>query len=190
MQPLLENGEVCIRRVSRRVAGDKPLAYARAMKRPDLFAPARPRPSVAYEFVLELLAGLPISTRAMFGSTAVYVGEQVVFILRQRGDGDDGVWLAFEPGREEEVQRALPRLARIDALPNVRNWRKLAASEPSFEDDVQEACALVRAGGLLGKTPDRQKAKKARRTSERTPAARKAGSRPPAKRKAAPRKPR
>ncbi|MET0287958.1 MAG: hypothetical protein ABW352_25940, partial [Polyangiales bacterium] len=57
----------------------------------------------------------------------------------------------------------------------------------SFEEDVLAACALVRAGGLLGKTPDRQKAKKARRTTERTPAARKA-ARAPAKRKTAPRK--
>ncbi|HEX5659472.1 MAG TPA: hypothetical protein VFX59_19890 [Polyangiales bacterium] len=158
------------------------------MKRPDLFAPARPGPSVAFEFVLDALEGLPLSTRAMFGSTAVYVGEQVVFILRKRGDGDDGVWLAFEPGREDEVQRALPNLVRIDALPNVRNWRKLAASHPSFEDDVNQACALVRQGGLLGKTPDRQKAKKARRTAERTPTARKAKPRTP--RKTAPRKPR
>jgi hypothetical protein len=160
------------------------------MKRPDLFAPARPRPSVAYEFVLDALEGLPVSTRAMFGSTAVYIGEQVVFILRQKGDHDDGVWLAFEPGREQDVQRALPNIVRIDALPNVRNWRKLAASHPGFEEDVHEACALARAGGLLGKTPDRLKAKKARRTAERTPAARKAGPRAPAKRKTAARKPR
>ncbi|HEY6880932.1 MAG TPA: hypothetical protein VI299_23065 [Polyangiales bacterium] len=160
------------------------------MKRPDLFAPAAARPSLAYEFVLDALATLPVSTRAMFGSTAVYVGEQVVFILRKKGDHDDGVWLAFEPGREEDVRRALPNIERIHALPNVRNWRKLAASSPSFEDDVLRACALVRAGGLLGKTPDRQKAKKARRSSARTPTARKAKPRSPAKRKPAKRKPR
>jgi hypothetical protein len=169
------------------------------MKRPDPFAPARPRArsdpraeeprasTLAYEFVLDALDGLPLTTRAMFGSTAVYVGEQVVFILRKKGTDDDGVWLAFEPGREQDVQRALPNIVRIQALPNVRNWRKLAASHPSFEDDVLAACALVRAGGLLGKTPDRQKAQKARRTAERTPAARKA-ERSPAKRKPAPRK--
>ncbi len=159
------------------------------MKRPDLFSAARPRPSIAYEFVLDLLEGLPVSTRAMFGSTAVYVGEQVVFILRQKGTDDDGVWLAFEPGREDEVKAALPNIVRIHALPNVRNWRKLAASHPSFEEDVARACALVREGGLLGKTPDRAKAKKARRTAERAPATRKA-ARAPAKRKTAPRKPR
>jgi hypothetical protein len=71
----------------------------------------------------------------------------------------------------------------------VRNWRKLAARHPSFEDDVLKACALVRDGGPLGKTPDRKKAKKARRTTERAPATRKA-ARSPAKRKTAPRKPR
>lgn len=160
------------------------------MKRPDLFAQVSPRPAVAYEFVLDALGTLPFSTRAMFGATAVYVGDQVVFILRKKGNHDDGVWVAFEAERTEAVQRALPNLMRIEVLANVRCWRKLAASSPSFEEDVLAACALVREGGLLGKTPDRQKAKKARRTVERKPEprARKTQPRPPTKRKTGQRK--
>jgi hypothetical protein len=160
--------------------------------RPDLFAQASQRPAIAYEFVLDALGTLPFTTRAMFGATAVYVGDQVVFLLRKKGTHDDGVWVAFELERSEAVQAALPNLTRIDALGHVRCWRKLAADSPSFEEDVLTACALVRQGGLLGKTPDRQKAKKPRRTAERKPEprTRQAKAPPPAKRKAIPRKPR
>jgi len=159
-----------------------------ARSHPDLFEPARTKARVPYDFVLDELASMPVSTRAMFGSTAVYVGELVVFILRHKGDADDGVWLAYEGDRELAVHEALPTLQRIKALPNVRYWRMLAANSPSFEDDVLKACALVREGDLLGRLPARKKAKAPRRASERTPAKRKTAKRAPAKRKASTRR--
>jgi predicted DNA-binding protein (MmcQ/YjbR family) len=123
-----------------------------------LFA-ARERPTkpIAHDFVLEELHALAPTTNPMFGCTAVYVGERIVFILRGRGDADDGVWVAFEPTRELEIMAALPTLTAITAIPNARGWRKLAQSSPSFEDDVLRACAMVRAGDSpIGKVPARK----------------------------------
>ena len=138
---------------------------------------------IAYDFVLDALHDLGPTTRAMFGSTAVYLGERVVFILRKKGDPDDGVWVAFDEDRTRDAIAALPNLTPIRRLPNVRSWRKLAESDPHFEDDVLEACRIAGdPGGPLGKIPVRQKKKKdqlkaprgVRRTraSAHTPAAR------------------
>lgn len=127
----------------------------------DYYAPSTTtkRP-IAYEFVLDALARVEPTTRAMFGSTGVYVGERVLFILRQKGDSDDGVWLAFESAAEAEVYALFPRLKPIDVLGNVRSWRKLSAHDESFEEDVLKACRLVCSGDTrLGKVPDRQKKK-------------------------------
>ena len=128
----------------------------------DPFAPApRQRREIPYEFVLERLARLGLTTKPMFGSLGVYLDERVLFILRRKGDADDGMWLAFEPEHEAALKALLPGLSKIERLGNVRAWRKLAASSPSFEDDVLRVCALVLAGDMrIGKLPDRLKAKR------------------------------
>jgi hypothetical protein len=137
----------------------------------ELFA-HKPRREVAFDFVLDALSASAPATRAMFGATAVYLDERVVFILREKGDADDGVWVAFEPEREAAVMAALPRLQSITLFGKIRGWKKLYARDPSFEDDVLAACALARGkGALLGKVPARQKAK-AGKGSAAKPAAR------------------
>ena len=144
------------------------------MPRIDPFAPVQKRKAareIAYDFVLDRLAPLEPSTRPMFGSTGVYLEERVICILRKKGDADDGVWLCFEPEVEGDVLALLPTLKRIDRLGNVRNWRKLAANSPSFEDDVLKACALLLAGDTrIGKLPDRLKAKRKASTRVKQPA--------------------
>ena len=144
---------------------------------------------VAYPFVLEALEDLEPTTRAMFGSTAVYIGERVLFILRKKGDPDDGVWVAFDEERGAEAVALLPNLVRIERLPNVRCWRKLAERSPHFEDDVLEACRLARdAEGPLGKIPVRQKAKKLAPTAVSGAGLAAANARPAQKRKKTPAK--
>jgi hypothetical protein len=132
------------------------------MPRIDPYAPvASKKRSIPFDFVLEQLAPLAPTVRAMFGSTGVYLDERVVFILRQKRDADDGVWVCFEPEREAEVLLLFPTLERIEVLGNVRAWRKLAASSETFEDDVLRACKLLASGDQrLGKLPDRLKAKR------------------------------
>jgi hypothetical protein len=139
------------------------------MPRIDPYAPvATKQRSIPFEFVLEQLAPLSPTVRAMFGSTGVYLGERVVFILRQKRDVDDGVWVCFEPELEAEVLSLFPALQRIEVLGNVRAWRKLSASSETFEDDVLRACKLLVSGDQrLGKLPERLKTK---RTKSATPA--------------------
>src|SRR5215471_1144091 len=111
---------------------------------------------IAYDFVLDALHELGPTTR-------------VVFVLRKKGDSDDGVWVAFDEERTPDAIAALPNLTPIRRLPNVRSWRKLAENHPDFEDDVLEACRIAAdPGGPLGKIPVRQKKKKAQAAAPRS----------------------
>lgn len=104
----------------------------------------------------------------MFGCTAVYVDERIVFVLRKKGSPDDGVWVAYEPAHEPEVLELLPALQPITLFGASHGWRKLAATSASFEEDVLRACALVRAGDeRLGKVPQSRKPRAARKARKR-----------------------
>jgi hypothetical protein len=135
----------------------------------DPFAPsAKPARAIPFDFVLEQLAPLELTTRPMFGCTAIYVEDRIVFVLRKKGDADDGVWVAFEPARTEEMLALFPRLQGIELLGNSRGWRKLAADSASFEEDVLRACALLRGGDeRLGKVPESRKRSPARKLRKR-----------------------
>src|SRR5215831_12577927 len=50
------------------------------------FPIVKPRKRLPHEFVLEALAGLAPRTHPMFGCLAVYVGEKIVLILRDKRD--------------------------------------------------------------------------------------------------------
>jgi hypothetical protein len=125
----------------------------------DPFAPAPRRArAVPFDFVLEHISALHPVTRPMFGCTAVYLDERIVFVLRQKGGEDDGVWVAYERDAEAQVRALLPTLEPIVILGSTRGWRKLSAASASFEADVLRACALLRAGETcLGKLPESRK---------------------------------
>jgi hypothetical protein len=140
-----------------------PLASARKTK-----AKALPQP-----FVLDELSDLDPRTKPMFGCLAVYVDERIVFILRDKvKDPDNGVWVGFEAANREAIKARFPRLRPIAVFGDkVSGWLNLAASDPEFEQDVLDACELVKARNpLVGKVPGAKKRTKAPAAS--TPRAR------------------
>jgi hypothetical protein len=114
-----------------------------------------------FAFVLDELDALEPYTKPMFGCTAVYVGERIVLILRERPThtDDNGVWLATTHEHHESLRVELPSLSSIGVLSEdgVTGWQKLPVDGPDFEDEVLRACALVRAGDpRIGKVPKRK----------------------------------
>ncbi len=136
-----------------------------------------------YDFVLDELAPLSPWTRPMFGCTAVYAAERILLVLRDRGkDDDDGVWVATTREHHATLRQALPSLRSISVLgPGETGWQVLPRSNPRFEEEVVEACALILARDpRIGKVPAG-----ARRSPPRKPAAKaSAAKRVPAKRRA------
>ncbi len=115
----------------------------------------RAKKPVPFAFVLESLEGLEVTTRPMFGCTAVYVGPRIVLVLRRRGDADDGVWVATTAEYHASLRAELPSLRTIAVFGQPESgWQNLPADGPAFEDEVGRVCALVRAGdGRVGKVP-------------------------------------
>lgn len=120
-----------------------------------------PRKSPAFAFVLDELDELEPYTKPMFGCTAVYVGDRILVMLRERPShaDDNGVWLATSREHHESLRAELPSMRSIGVLAGggVTGWQNIPADGESFEDEVLRACALVRSGDpRIGKVPKRK----------------------------------
>lgn len=139
-----------------------------ATRTQDPFRIVKPLKPVPQEFVLEALAGLEPRTNPMFGCLAVYVGEKIVLILRDRRDhtaADDGVWLATSQEHHESLRREFPSMRSIQVFGReVTGWQVLPASAPDFETAARRACELIAASDpRIGKIPRRKGPKKKRK---------------------------
>jgi hypothetical protein len=132
-----------------------------------LFA-GRQRKPVPHDFVLDALARLSPITRPMFGCVAVYVGEKIVLILRDRpkAAADNGVWLATTQAHHESLRLDFPNMRSIGVLgESVTSWQVLPADAPDFEEAALRACELIVARDpRIGKVP------KGKRQATRSPA--------------------
>jgi hypothetical protein len=119
------------------------------------------RRNVPHEFVLEALSALPARTNPMFGCLAVYVGEKIVLILRDKrqGTADNGVWLATTQEHHESLRREFPNMRSIQIFgKKVTGWQVLPADATDFEEAALRACDLILAGDTrIGKIPKGRK---------------------------------
>jgi len=134
--------------------------------RPSAFLPAddalfarRPRKIVPHAFILDALAPLKPETRSMFGCLAVYVADQIVLALRDKGDhtADNGVWLATSEEHHASLRREFPNLRSIQIFGKpITAWQILPADAPDFEEAALRACELIAARDpRIGKVPKR-----------------------------------
>jgi hypothetical protein len=120
------------------------------------------RKAVPHEFVLDAMAGLSPETRPMFGCLAVYVGDKIVLILRDKRDeaADNGVWLATTVEHHESLRREFPNMRSIRVLgKKVTGWQVLPVDAPDFEEAALRACDLIVARDpRIGKVPGARRA--------------------------------
>jgi hypothetical protein len=134
-----------------------------------LFA-VKKRKAPPYEFVLDAIAPLSPRTHPMFGCLAVYVGEKIVLILRDKPAhaDDNGVWLATTKEHHESLRREFPNMRSIRLLgKKVTGWQVLPADAQDFEEAALRACEFVLAGDpRIGKVPEARRAKARKRTAK------------------------
>jgi hypothetical protein len=126
--------------------------------REDSLFRAEARKRVPHEFVLEALSALEPRTNPMFGCLAVYVGEKIVLILRDKRDhtaADDGIWLATTQDHHESLRKDFPNMRSIAVFgKEVTGWQVLPADAPDFEAASLRACELIAAKDpRIGKIP-------------------------------------
>jgi hypothetical protein len=128
-------------------------------ERRDADALFRPTPNKAtpFPFVLDALAQLHPFTRPMFGCLALYVGEKIVLILRDKPTyaSDNGVWLATTVEHHESLRPEFPNMRSVALLgKRVTAWQVLPSDAPDFEEAALHACELVLARDpRIGKVP-------------------------------------
>ena len=126
----------------------------------------KPRRAVPHEFVLDAIAALSPRTRSMFGCVAVYVGDRIVLILRdKRGEtADNGVWLATSAVHHESLRGEFPNMRSIQIFgKEATGWQVLPADAPDFEEAALRACELIAAGDpRIGKVPKPRQVKGSR----------------------------
>lgn len=120
---------------------------------------------VPFAWVLDALGDAAYETRAMFGTTAVYLGGKIVLALRDKGagDDDDGVWVATDYPHHASLRAELPSMRSITVFGDGESgWQVLPKDGDDFEEEVSRVVAMVLAGdGRVGKVPKAKKKKKA-----------------------------
>lgn len=115
---------------------------------------------VPHAFVLDALEPAAIETQPMFGSLAIYRGDQIVMVLRDRkNDPDNGVWLATTEDHHRSLRREFPSMRSISILRGaVTGWQVLPADADDFEEAALHACELVvKRDPRIGKVPNRRR---------------------------------
>jgi len=119
----------------------------------------------------------------MFGCLAVYLGDKIVLILRDKATftADNGVWLATASEHHESLRPEFPNMRSVKLLgKKVTEWQNLPLDSPDFEEAALRACELIAGGDpRIGKVP---KARRSRGSTARKTAKPQKASRGPAKR--------
>jgi hypothetical protein len=115
------------------------------------------RKAVPHRFVFEALEALTPRTRFMFSCFAIYVGDKIVLLLRDKPDkaADNGVWLATTAEHHESLRREFPYMRSIQLFgKEVTSWQVLPVDAPDFEESALHACELILSRDpRIGKVP-------------------------------------
>lgn len=110
---------------------------------------SKPPSKPPYPFVLDALAPLHPEVRRMFSGFAVYSGNLLILMLRNRPTGlrDNGVWLVLAEATDPDnatLRRDFPSLRRIELLGGkITHWLLIPSDTPTFETESLHACELL-----------------------------------------------
>lgn len=112
---------------------------------------------IPHAFVLDELERLGVHTKAMFGCLAIYSGEKMLLILRERESNleDNGIWVATYAEFHESLKKDLPSLRSLKLFgPAETDTQVLPSDSLSFEDEAFKLCELIMRGDhRIGRIP-------------------------------------
>ena len=118
---------------------------------------------IPFEFVFDYLLPIEPVTKPMFGCTALYLGEKIILVLRERKNNPEanGVWLATTYEHHESLRQDFPSLCSISVLNDGKSetgWQMLPSDATDFETSVVRVCEMIRHGDKrIGKVPKKKK---------------------------------
>ncbi len=129
---------------------------------------------IPFEFVLEALSSVHPRTNPMFGCLAVYVGEKIVLVLRERESSpeDNGIWLATTHEHHKSLKKDFPSMRSIEIFgPGPSGWQNLPVDALDFEESALRACEFIlQDDPRIGKIPKPKKLKSKTKPVKKKPA--------------------
>ncbi len=118
--------------------------------------------TIPFNFVIDNLFAIEPIVKSMFGAYAIYSGEKIVLILRDKNDEDSGVWLATIPEHHASLKKDFPSMRSIKVFgSNESSWQVLPANSDDFETSVNLLCDFILKGDVrIGRIPKPKKTKK------------------------------
>jgi hypothetical protein len=121
--------------------------------------------NIPFDFVFDYLVPVEVTVKPMFGLFALYVGEKIVLILRQRTKHPEinGVWIATNKEHHKSLKKDFPSIRSIsnnydDAIET--EWQLLPVDKDDFENSVIKACEFIKHNDpRIGRIPKSRKAK-------------------------------
>ena len=112
-----------------------------------------------YDFFLELLYPLPLRPKKMFGLSAFYIEEKIVFALCKKAKNieDNGIWVAC---KKENHTALINRISSFRLLKNFgpKTWLLLPEDANDFEEAAQQLALLIKANNpMIGNIPKPRK---------------------------------
>jgi hypothetical protein len=123
---------------------------------------ATSKKSIPFSFAIENLFSADPIVKPMFGAHAIYIGNKIVLILRDKNDSDSGVWIATTVEHHVSLKKDFPKMHSIRVFgPGVSSWQVLSKDDDDFETNVNRACEFILKGDeRIGKIPKPKKSKK------------------------------
>jgi len=121
--------------------------------------------NIPFDFVMDYLFPLEVKVKPMFGVFALYIGEKLVLMLRQRTRHPEinGVWIATSQEYHKSLRKAFPSLRSIAASSNgiaETEWQLFPVDTDDFEKSVIRACELIKQNDpRIGRIPKPRKPK-------------------------------
>jgi len=109
--------------------------------------------NIPFNFVFDYLYPLEIRVKPMFGLWAIYAGEKIMLILRQRKANPEinGVWVATTPEHHPSLKKALPDLRSISTyaddgsdVSDETEWQLIPQDSDEFEASVRKVCEWIK----------------------------------------------
>ena len=120
---------------------------------------------IPFDFVLDHLFSMEPIVKPMFGCHAIYVGEKIMLILRNREDHQDsnGIWIATRSEHHASLRKEFPLMRSIAVLSEGKGetgWQMIGTDNDDFETSAIKLCdMIVRADERIGRVPKAKKKK-------------------------------
>lgn len=114
---------------------------------------------IPFDFIPDYLFQLAPKIKPMFGCHALYIGEKIFLILRDRKDHPEanGIWIATSSEHHKSLKKEISSLQTIDILSEGKgetNWQMISKENDDFENAACKICDMILRGDeRIGKIP-------------------------------------